>query len=296
MDLGVAAAGLCTGLAVGLTGVGGGALMTPVLVLLFGIDPLAAVSTDVVASLVLKPVGGAVHARRGNVHRGIVTWVSLGSVPAAFVGVLCLRGLGHGERLTERLCLLLGVALLVAAAALGARSHLSARAPRQVEEGEVVLRRSPTLLVGVLGGLVVGMTSVGAGSLMIALLLALYPTLPARALVGTDLVQAIPLGASAAAGHLLFGDVRPDLTLSLLVGGVPGVYAGARLSARAPDAWLRPLLLAALVASGLRLLGAPTAVAVAVAVVAAALVAALPAVTGSGVEDRPEAPWPDAEG
>jgi len=111
------------------------------------------------------------------------------------------------------------------------------------------------VLIGVVGGLVVGMTSVGSGSLMIVLLLLLYPMLRSSELVGTDLVQAIPLVASAAAGHLLFGDFKLDLTASLLAGSIPGVYLGARLSARANDAVIRPTLAVVLVASGLKLLG-----------------------------------------
>jgi uncharacterized protein len=111
------------------------------------------------------------------------------------------------------------------------------------------------VLSGVVGGLVVGMTSVGSGSLMIVLLLLLYPMLRSSELVGTDLVQAVPLVASAAVGHLLFGDFRLDLTLSLLVGSIPGVYLGARLSSRANDVVIRPALALVLVASGLKLLG-----------------------------------------
>jgi len=117
------------------------------------------------------------------------------------------------------------------------------------------LRRLPTVLIGVLGGLVVAMTSVGSGSLMIVGLLVLYPMLRSSELVGTDLVQAIPLVAAAAAGHLLFGDFQLQLTASLLVGSLPGVYLGARLSSRANDAVIRPALALVLVASGLRLLG-----------------------------------------
>ena len=117
------------------------------------------------------------------------------------------------------------------------------------------LRPLPTVLIGVVGGLVVGMTSVGSGSLMIVLLLVLYPMLRSSELVGTDLVQAVPLVASAAAGHLLFGDFKLDLTASLLIGSIPGVYLGARLSSRANDAVIRPILAFVLVASGLKLLG-----------------------------------------
>ena len=259
MDLGVALAGLVVGVTVGLTGMGGGALMTPVLVLVFGVDPLAAVSTDVVASLVMKPIGGAVHARRGNVHTGIVRWLALGSVPAAFAGVLVLRSLGDGPALSQRIETLLGVTLLVAATAMTLRVLVQTRRGQATSgPGAVPVRRGATLAVGVLGGLVVGMTSVGSGSLMIVLLLVLYPTLSSRSLVGTDLVQAVPLVASAAVGHLLFGDFRLALTASLLVGCVPGVYVGARLSARAPDTLIRPLLVAVLVASATRLLDAPT--------------------------------------
>lgn len=264
MDLGVALAGLVVGVTVGLTGMGGGALMTPVLVLVFGIDPLAAVSSDVVASLVMKPIGGAVHARRGTVHTGIVRWLALGSVPAAFAGVLVLRSLGDGPELAGRIETLLGITLLVAATAMTLRVLVQTRQGQASTGPDAVpVRRGATLAVGVLGGLVVGMTSVGSGSLMIVLLLVLYPTLSSRSLVGTDLVQAIPLVASAAVGHLLFGDFRLSLTASLLVGCIPGVYVGARLSSRAPDGVIRPLLVAVLVASATRLLDAPTALALA---------------------------------
>jgi uncharacterized membrane protein YfcA len=130
----------------------------------------------------------------------------------------------------------------------------------------VPVRVLPTIAVGVAGGLIVGLTSVGSGSLMIVLLLALYPRLQTSALVGTDLVQAVPLVTSAALGHLLFGDFQLALTASLLVGCIPGVYAGARLSSRAPDHAIRPVLVAVLVASALKLLGAPTGLAAATGV------------------------------
>ena len=273
MDFGVSLAGLLVGLTVGLTGMGGGALMTPMLVLVFGINPLAAVSTDVVASLVMKPIGGAVHARRGTVHRGIVTWLSLGSVPAAFIGVLVLRSLGEGDELAHRIEQLLGLTLLIAASAMTVRVILQAnRGTASADPADVQVRRARTLVIGVIGGLVVGMTSVGSGSLMIVLLLGLYPTLSSKSLVGTDLVQAIPLVASAAIGHLLFGDFQLDLTASLLLGCIPGVYVGARLSSRAPDNVIRPLLVTVLVASALKLLETPTLVACLVGLAGGAVV------------------------
>jgi uncharacterized membrane protein YfcA len=263
-------AGLLIGVVVGMTGMGGGALMTPVLVLFFGIPPLAAVSSDLVVSAVMKPVGGFVHLRRGTVDLGLVGWLCAGSVPAAFCGVLVSRALGSGGGVQEWTRLALGVALLLAATGLIVRSYQSlvARARRaaqraddarppaeQVPVTRVRVRRTATVLIGALGGLVVGMTSVGSGSLIIIALLVLYPRLSATGLVGTDLVQAVPLVASAALGHLLFGDFQLDLTASLLIGCLPGVYLGARLSSRAPGGVVRRALTLVLLASGLKLLG-----------------------------------------
>jgi uncharacterized protein len=260
----VAAAGLLVGFTVGLTGMGGGALMTPLLVLLFKVQPLAAVSSDLVAAVIMKPVGGGVHLRRGTVNFALVRWLMVGSVPAAFAGVLVLRALGDGAVVQARIKQVLGVALLLAASSIAAKGLLQVRATRRAlgtASGGPAPRRPlrvrplPTVLIGVVGGLVVGMTSVGSGSLMIVMLLLLYPMLRSSELVGTDLVQAIPLVASAAVGHLLFGDFQLDLTASLLVGSLPGVYLGAKLSSRANDAVIRPALALVLVASGLKLLG-----------------------------------------
>jgi uncharacterized membrane protein YfcA len=276
LDLWVALAGLGVGFVVGLTGMGGGALMTPVLVVVFGVQPLAAVSSDLVAAVVMKPVGGGVHLRRGTVRKDLVRWLALGSVPSAFTGVLVLRAVG-ATTVQDRLRVLLGVVLLVAAVALIARYALQPRLLATPSETPAV-RRLPTVLVGIVGGLVVGMTSVGSGSLMIVALMMLYPALTSAELVGTDLVQAIPLVVSAALGHLLFGDLHLALTVSLLLGSVPGVYVGARVSSRAPDAIVKPTLAAVLVLSALKLLDAPDAVmliAVGIAVfIAAALVIA----------------------
>jgi uncharacterized membrane protein YfcA len=261
----VAAAGLLVGFTVGLTGMGGGALMTPLLVLLFKVQPLAAISSDLVAAVIMKPVGGGVHLRRGTVNFALVRWLMVGSVPAAFAGVLVLRQLGDGAVVQARITQALGVALLLAASSIAAKALLQTRRARRAALGMAGgesaaarpfrLRPLPTVLIGVVGGLVVGMTSVGSGSLMIVLLLVLYPMLRSAELVGTDLVQAIPLVASAAAGHLLFGDFQLELTASLLVGSIPGVYLGARLSSRANDGLIRPALALVLVASGLKLLG-----------------------------------------
>jgi len=252
------------GIVVGLTGMGGGALMTPVLVLFFGVPPLTAVSSDLVASAVMKPVGSVVHLRRGTVHLGLVKWLCLGSIPGAFSGVLIARALGHGEEVQQVIRVALGVALLLAAAGLIVRAYLRLVEHARRRDGRadplpqgrptVELRTVPTIVVGLIGGLVVGMTSVGSGSLIIIALMSLYPRLKASELVGTDLVQAVPLVASAALGHILFGDFKMDLTTSLLIGCIPGVWVGAHLSARAPGGLVRRALAFVLLASALKLL------------------------------------------
>jgi uncharacterized membrane protein YfcA len=264
--LAIAAFGI--GVVVGLTGMGGGALMTPVLVLFFHVPPLAAVSSDLVASAVMKPVGSIVHLRRGTVHLDLVKWLCIGSIPGAFSGVLLARALGRGEDVQQVIRIALGVALLLAAAGLTVRAYirLVERARRRdgradpLPQGRpsVTLRIAPTILVGLIGGIVVGMTSVGSGSLIIIALMALYPSLKASELVGTDLVQAVPLVASAAAGHLLFGDFHMDLTTSLLIGCIPGVWVGAHLSAHAPGGLVRRALAFVLLASALKLLNVST--------------------------------------
>lgn len=266
----IALAGLLVGFVVGLTGMGGGALMTPLLVLLFDVQPLAAVSSDLVASFVMKPVGATVHFRRGTVHLELVRWLVVGSVPAAFAGVLILNQLGDGEAVQHRIKVVLGAALLVAATSILLKQRVARRNLAAVgATGPPEVRRLATIVVGVLGGLIVGMSSVGSGSLMIVMLLALYPRLTASELVGTDLLQAIPLVGSASLGHLIYGDFQLGLTTSLLLGALPGVYAGARVSSRAPDRLIRPVLIVVLAASGLKLVGASNPVVGAFVLVAA---------------------------
>jgi uncharacterized protein len=282
IDPWMVAASFGIGIVVGLTGMGGGALMTPVLVLFFNIPPLTAVSSDLVAAAVMKPVGSFVHLRRGTVSLGLVKWLVVGSVPSAFAGVLLMRVLGDGEGLQHFVQLALGVALMIAATGLTIRAYLRLmeRARRRdgtadpLPEGppQVTPRVVPTIVIGVVGGLVVGMTSVGSGSLIIIALMALYPTLKANSLVGTDLVQAVPLVMSAALGHILFGDFQLALTASLVLGSVPGAWVGARVSSRAPGGLVRRVLAFVLLASALKLLGVPT-VDTAIALVVLALAA-----------------------
>jgi uncharacterized protein len=272
MDWALTAAGLGVGVIVGLTGMGGGALMTPVLVIFFGIPPLAAVSSDLVASAVMKPFGSLVHIRAKRVDWRLVGWLCLGSVPCAFTGVLVARAVG-GDHLQTVVKTALGGALLLAVAGLTTRAFVQMRerarrrasgapAAAGAAPGSIIrvrVKPVPTLLLGAVGGLVVGMTSVGSGSLIIVALLALYPTLRPGDLVGTDLVQAVPLVASAALGQLLFGDFKLDVTASLLLGAVPGVILGAQISARGQNGLIRRALALVLFASALKLLGASNA-------------------------------------
>jgi uncharacterized membrane protein YfcA len=260
MDLTLALAGLGVGIVVGMTGMGGGALMTPILVLLFGIPPIAAVSSDLAASAVMKPFGGFVHARRGTVNWRLVGWLCAGSVPSAFAGVLLLRLLGPDEAVQQAVSVALGVALLLAAAGLVLKAWMGRRRQVAGPAPAIRVRPVPTVLLGALGGLIVGLTSVGSGSLIIVLLLVLYPKLRANDLVGTDLVQAIPLVLSAAIGHALFGDLKLGIAGAVLIGSVPGVLLGARISSRAPGGVVRAALVIVLLASALKLLTVPTVV------------------------------------
>ncbi|NMO56411.1 sulfite exporter TauE/SafE family protein [Actinoplanes sp. TBRC 11911] len=261
MDLTLALAGFGVGIVVGLTGMGGGALMTPILVLIFGIPPVAAVSSDLAASAVMKPFGGFVHARRGTVNWALVRWLCVGSVPSAFLGVLLLRLLGDDATVQHTIQIALGVALLLAAGGLLLKLWAARRSPSSDAPPEPIkVKPLPTALLGALGGLVVGLTSVGSGSLIIVALLAMYPKLRANDLVGTDLIQAIPLVAAAALGHALFGDLQLDLAAAVVIGSVPGVLLGSRISSRAPAGLVRTALVIVLLASSLKLFNLSTAV------------------------------------
>lgn len=261
------AAGLLVGIVVGLTGMGGGALMTPVLVFLFRVDPLTAVSSDVVSSLFMKPAGAAVHLFRRTANLSLVGWLSLGSVPCAFGGAVLIDRLKQLERFDEILLTMLGIALLISSAGLVLRSWMQmtnrrlpwGEGPAPMASAQVQVRPLATVLIGAVGGLMVGMTSVGAGSLILILLLMVYPNLKPSQLVGTDLVQAVPLVASASLGHLIFGSVSLGLTGGVLLGAIPGAFIGAQISSRAPGGIIRRALAILLMASGLKLIGVDTA-------------------------------------
>ena len=250
------------GLLVGMTGAGGGALMTPMLILLFGVTPAAAISSDLVAAVVMRPFGAAVHLRAGTVNLRLVRWMVLGSVPAALLGAYLLHALGNSKSAQQHIETLLGVALLVGAAAMALRFVLDRRAGSKRAGFVHAIEPRPlaTIAIGIVGGLIVGMTSVGSGSLMIVLLLFVYPTIGANQLVGTDLTQAVPLTLAAALGALIFGHVVVDVTLSLIIGSVPAVLVGSMLSSTVPDRYIRPAIAFVIFASGLKYVGLQTTV------------------------------------
>ncbi len=294
IDWVIALAGAGVGFIVGLTGMGGGALMTPMLVLVFGITPAAAVASDLVAAVIMKPVGGFVHLRRGTVNLKLVGWLVAGSVPAAFFSVWMLSLVDNPDRIDKIVKTSVGAALLLASIAMVAKGAFSGRRHLAGSAKELKIRPVPTLLIGAFGGLVVGLTSVGSGSLIMVALMILYPTLVASELVGTDLVQAVPLVAAAALGHIIFGKVEFGLTASLVVGAVPGVYFGARASSRSPDHLIRPILAMVLILSGLKMLNVSTPIVGGLAVFLATVTAVM-VVRGSKGQTQAEKSLTDQE-
>lgn len=231
--------------------------MTPMLVLLFSVKPSTAISSDLVATLVMRPVGAAVHFARGTVNVRLVAWLAGGSVPAALAGTYVLHLLGSSKAAEGNVTIALGCALLLGAGGMALRYVLDRRA-ETVRSGavrHVPVRPLPTLAIGIIGGFVVGMTSVGAGSLMVVLLMFTYTGLTADQLVGTDLGQAIPLTGAAALGALLFGKVSLGITGAIVLGAVPAVVVGSSLSSRVPDRFVRPAIAVVVLASGLKYVG-----------------------------------------
>jgi len=248
------------GFLVGMTGAGGGALMTPMLILLFSVTPSKAISSDLVAAVVMRPFGAAVHLRKGTVNKRLVAFMVLGSVPMAFLGAYLLHLMGNSKDAQENIEMVLGAALLVGAGAMVLRQILDRRGgqTRTAVVADIEVKPLRTVMIGMVGGLIVGMTSVGSGSLMIIMLLFLYPMLGANKLVGTDLTQAVPLTLAAALGALAFGHVDFGVTTSLVIGSVPAVLIGSLLSSSAPDRYIRPAITFVIFASGLKYIGVGT--------------------------------------
>jgi len=245
------------GIVVGLTGMGGGALMTPALILL-GVNPTAAVTNDLVAAAISRPVGAAVHFRRGSPNLRMAGLLITGSVPFAFAGGFLVHAIGDKESQATFLTDAIGVALLLAASSYALRMYLQLRhvtGGNILSDDEPVVRPVPTLLVGAVGGLLVGITSVGSGSLIMVALLLLYPTMSALRLVGTDLVQAVPLVIAAAVGHVIGQGVTWAVLIPLIVGGTPGTFIGARMASWLSQSVIRRGIVIVLTLTGLKMLG-----------------------------------------
>jgi uncharacterized membrane protein YfcA len=247
--------GFLVGLVVGVTGVGGGSLMTPLLVLLFGVSPATAVGTDLLYASLTKTLGSWVHGRRGTVDWKVAGLLSLGSLPAAVVTIALLKYLALDDKTLRSLVTgVLSVALLLTAIALLFKSRI--RKFAQHRNDTLLHHRhlpAATLATGVIVGALVTISSVGAGVLGTVALLFLYPRMPAAKVVGTDIVHAVPLTAVAGMGHLALGTVDIVLLGSLLLGSLPGIYIGSHLSAKVPEGVLRPVLAAMLLIIGARM-------------------------------------------
>lgn len=253
-------AGVLVGLLVGVTGVGGGSLMTPLLVFLFGFNPAVAVGTDLLFAAITKSVGVFVHhGSHGSVNWRVASRLSCGSIPAAFITLYVLNIYSHlGTDLSKPITFTLGIALLLTAGALLIKPRVRAfgeRLPRSAIRFLGRDRGMITVFVGAILGVLVTLSSVGAGALGTVSLLLLYPSLAAVSVVGTDLAYAIPLTAIGGLGHWRLGNVDFSLLITLLIGSVPGIWVGSHLSARIPERLLRPALATVLVLVACKCLG-----------------------------------------
>ena len=280
IDLALALGGLFAGIMVGLTGMGGAALVTPMLVLLFGVPPAAAVSSDVVAAAIMKPVGSWVHIRNHTVHWGLVGWLSAGSIPGVLLGSWTFSAVLATSGADETIRSWIGGVLVLALIAMLAKGYLTRRArlrgADQRSTGiDTEVKVVRTVILGLIVGLIVGMTSVGSGSLMVTILILLYPLLRPSVLVGTDLTQAVPMLVAGAIAHAGLGEISIAVVVSLLIGQIPGVILGARLSTRYDGHLLRWLLMVILAATALKLLGAPSLFSGVIAIVGVFIVGGL---------------------
>ena len=271
MDIRFALVGLVIGFLIGLTGMGGGSLMTPVMILVMGVKPVIAVGTDLAYSAVTKIVGASTHLHQGTVHRRTAFLLALGSVPASLLGVGLTSWLRRSEPnlVNGVLVHVIALVLMLVAALMMTRpllAHLARRRRQsQVSTGSSVNWRDDLYtfgdrhawilpLIGAITGFLVGLSSVGSGTLIIAGLLFLYPRWQSRELVGTDVFHAAMLVSAASAAQLAAGNVNVPMALSLLLGSVPGVLLGSRLAMGFPEHLLRVSLAGVLLISGAKML------------------------------------------
>jgi uncharacterized protein len=256
-SLSIVAAGFFVGIVVGLTGMGGGALMTPALIFLGVGDAPTVVTADLTAAAVYKTGGAIVHKREGSPHMRLAMWLVLGSVPMALLGPHLVSWAVPPGELDRTLKLCIGFALLVAALTYALRLYVNLRrmrSGRRFDDHDPAVRPLPTLLVGALGGLLVGITSVGSGSVIMIAMLMLYPGLSAVRLVGTDLVQAVPLVLAAAISNITLHGLDWGVTIPLVIGSVPGTVLGGLIAPRVPQSIVRRGIVVVLTMSGVALL------------------------------------------
>jgi uncharacterized membrane protein YfcA len=258
MDIAFPVCGFFVGALVGFTGMGGGSVMTPLLILLFGVNPLTAVGTDLLFAAVTKASGARVHAYRGNVEWPVVGLLALGSVPAALATIAVMARLPpQNPVLAHAITVALGGALLIAAAGLLFRKAAERLATKVAGSGLLSrpgAKSALTVMLGFLLGVLVTLTSVGAGALGIVILRYLYPQFPAVRLVGTDIAHAVPLTLLAGGGHWMIGDVQWALLGLLLLGSIPGIWLASHCAHQIPDGVLRRGLGFVLLIIGARML------------------------------------------
>lgn len=259
MDLAQALSGFLVGLLVGMTGVGGGSLMAPILILIFGVAPATAIGTDLWFAGITKTVGGAVHHVKRSADLEVVRRLAIGSLPAAVVTLVVMNAMQWSEVEQGWLPLTLGLVLVATAAATIARPMLHRwLLSRQAAGASIAPARLQvplTIVAGAILGVLVTLTSVGAGALGATMLVFLYPLrLSTKQIVGTDIVHAVPLTIVAGIGHLLIGSVDGGLLVSLLVGSIPGIIIGSLLVHKVSDRLVRFALSAILVFAGVRLI------------------------------------------
>jgi uncharacterized membrane protein YfcA len=242
------ASGFAVGLLVGLTGVGGGSLMTPLLILLFGIHPATAVGTDLLYAAATKTVGTAVHGANRTIDWRVVGLLAAGSVPMTVVTIFVLGNIGiQSETAHDLITVLLAIALFITAAMLIFRERIVARYAVRLAALPAERITIFTIVLGAVLGVLVSITSVGAGAIGVTALILLYPKLPTARIVGSDIAHAVPLTLVAGIGHWFLGSINVDVLISLLAGSIPGILIGSYAAVRIPEMALRLVLAGTLV-------------------------------------------------
>ncbi|MBI3351208.1 MAG: sulfite exporter TauE/SafE family protein [Nitrospirae bacterium] len=251
--------GFSVGFLVGLTGIGGGSLMTPIMILFLGIRPTIAVGTDLIFGAITKVFGSFIHYRQKSVNLSIVFFLALGSVPCSLLGVYIISAIKkhYGSFVDAFVMKTLGITLIIVAITMVLRVIFPSSQARNDENfltNYTIRQKGLTILLGGVVGFLVGLTSVGSGSLIVPVLLALFPKLSSKNIVGTDVFHAAILVSVAGIAHLGNGNVQLPVVVSLLVGSLPGVYLGSRMNMKVSERVLRPVLASMLMLTGLKLI------------------------------------------